>query len=364
MRSRPATRRAACNDSHGVHHRRLPAARPTPPGGCITGSPPDGRSSTTTATCRRRDLASNRRFANLFEIWLEGDHYKWRAMRANGVAERFCTGRRRCRTRNSWPGRGRCRTRCATRSITGRTSSWQRYFGIDDLLDERSAPAIWARANARLAESDLTAQGILAKFDVESLCTTDDPADPLDTPRPRSRASALETARVPVLSARPGARDRMTRRVQPLGRAAGGDRRHRASRTLPASARRAATPARRLSRRAAAACPTTGSSAVRSRRAPTARPRAIFDARPGRPPVDGEQVDAVRLLPDAVLRPPRRAEGLDEAAAPRRAAQRQHARAGAARPRHRLRFDRRLAAGRDARGVSRPARRATTRCRR
>ena len=39
-----------------------------------------------------KDLAENRRFANLFEIWLEGDHYKWRAMRANGIAERFCTG--------------------------------------------------------------------------------------------------------------------------------------------------------------------------------------------------------------------------------------------------------------------------------
>ena len=62
------------------------------------------------------DLAADRRFENLFEIWLEGDHYKWRAMRANGVAERFCTGDAtdwekfeawartpRCR-RRGWPG--------------------------------------------------------------------------------------------------------------------------------------------------------------------------------------------------------------------------------------------------------------------
>ena len=70
-----------------------------------------------------KDVAANRRFANLFEIWLEGDHYKWRAMRANGVAERFCTGDASPRTRNFRRGRGRCRIRCAIRSITGPTSS-------------------------------------------------------------------------------------------------------------------------------------------------------------------------------------------------------------------------------------------------
>jgi glucuronate isomerase len=69
-----------------------------------------------------KDLAVNRRFANLFEIWLEGDHYKWRAMRANGVSERYCTGdadpyEKFLAWARTVP---RC---CATRSITGRTSS-------------------------------------------------------------------------------------------------------------------------------------------------------------------------------------------------------------------------------------------------
>ena len=69
------------------------------------------------------DHRRNRRFANLFEIWLEGDHYKWRAMRANGVAGAVLHRRRRRRTRNSWPGRAPCRHACAIRCITGRISS-------------------------------------------------------------------------------------------------------------------------------------------------------------------------------------------------------------------------------------------------
>ncbi len=65
------------------------------------------------------DVASNRQFANLFEIWLEGDHYKWRAMRANGVDERYSLATLP-RTRNFWLGRGRRRKRCEIRSTTGR----------------------------------------------------------------------------------------------------------------------------------------------------------------------------------------------------------------------------------------------------
>jgi glucuronate isomerase len=68
-----------------------------------------------------KDVAENRRFQNLFEIWLEGDHYKWRAMRANGV--RKPTAPATPRTRNFSPGRAPCRPRCAIRCITGRTWS-------------------------------------------------------------------------------------------------------------------------------------------------------------------------------------------------------------------------------------------------
>src|SRR5215467_5393833 len=124
-----------------------------------------------------KDLAENRRFGNLFEIWLEGDHYKWRAMRANGVAERYCTGDASPYEKFlAW-------ARTVPYTLRNPLYQWthlelQRYFGIYELLDETSAPSIWERANAVLGDG-LTAHGILQKFRVEVVCTTDDPTDDL-----------------------------------------------------------------------------------------------------------------------------------------------------------------------------------------
>jgi glucuronate isomerase len=124
-----------------------------------------------------RDIAEDRRFANLFEIWLEGDHYKWRAMRANGVAEKYITGDATPYEKFlAW-------ARTVPYTLRNPLYHWthlelQRYFGIDKLLDEKSAPAIWESANAMLADQ-LSAQGILQKFRVEAVCTTDDPTDDL-----------------------------------------------------------------------------------------------------------------------------------------------------------------------------------------
>jgi glucuronate isomerase len=125
-----------------------------------------------------RDIAANRQFANLTEIWLEGDHYKWRAMRADGVAERFCTGEATPREKfRAWAA-------TVPQTLRNPLYHWthlelQRYFGIDELLDERSADSIWEQANEQLATPGLTTQGILKKFRVTALCTTDDPADDL-----------------------------------------------------------------------------------------------------------------------------------------------------------------------------------------
>jgi glucuronate isomerase len=124
-----------------------------------------------------KDIAENRRFGNLHEIWLEGDHYKWRAMRANGIAERFITGDASPYEKFlAW-------ARTVPYTLRNPLYHWthlelQRYFGISDLLDESSAPAIWERANAALAK-DLSAHGILQKFRVEVVCTTDDPSETL-----------------------------------------------------------------------------------------------------------------------------------------------------------------------------------------
>jgi glucuronate isomerase len=125
-----------------------------------------------------KDIAENRQFNNLSEIWLEGDHYKWRAMRSNGVAEHFCTG-------DADPF-AKFQAWAATVPHTLRNPLYHwthlellRYFGIDRLLDEASAISIWKEANERLATPELTTQGILKKFNIKAVCTTDDPVDDL-----------------------------------------------------------------------------------------------------------------------------------------------------------------------------------------
>ena len=125
-----------------------------------------------------RDIAENRQFKNLFEIWLEGDHYKWRAMRSNGVPERFCTG-----DATPWE---KFKAWAATVPHTLRNPLYHwthleltRYFGITELLNEDSAERIWEQANEQLATPEFSTQGILQKFRVTTLCTTDDPTDDL-----------------------------------------------------------------------------------------------------------------------------------------------------------------------------------------
>jgi glucuronate isomerase len=124
------------------------------------------------------DIASDRRFRDLFEIWLEGDHYKWRAMRANGVPERYCTGDAAPREKFlAW-------ARTVPLTLRNPLYHWthlelKRHFGIGALLDESSAPRVWDRANALLRNDDLTARGILKKFHVRVMCTIDDPCDDL-----------------------------------------------------------------------------------------------------------------------------------------------------------------------------------------
>lgn len=126
-----------------------------------------------------RAIAEDRRFSNLFDLWLEGDHYKWRAMRANGVAERYCTGDAEPYDKFlAW-------AKTVPKTLRNPLYHWThleltRYFGITELLDETTGPSIWARAKERLAGPDFSARGILRRFDVRYLCTTDDPADSLD----------------------------------------------------------------------------------------------------------------------------------------------------------------------------------------
>ncbi len=125
----------------------------------------------------QQQILENKSFADLAEIWLGGDHYKWRAMRSNGVNEKFCTGNASPREKfDAW---------CATVPHTLRNPLYHwshlelaRYFGITDVINPASADKIWQEANPKLA--NLRVHDILAANKVSVICTTDDPADPLD----------------------------------------------------------------------------------------------------------------------------------------------------------------------------------------
>ena len=143
-----------------------------------------------------REIATNRRWDNLAEIWLGGDHYKWRLLRANGIAEDLITG-------DSSP-REKFQAWAETVPFTLRNPihHWthlelQRYFDIDLMLSPATADEIWDLANAKLAEPDFCAHGILRKFDVRMVGTTDDPADPL-TDHQQIAASGLPTRVLPT----------------------------------------------------------------------------------------------------------------------------------------------------------------------
>ena len=127
-----------------------------------------------------KDIASNRRFENLFEMWVNHDHYKWRAMRANGIPERLVTG--------DGDPKEKFLAFAATVPYTLRNPIYhwthlelKRFFDIDELLCEANAEAIWDECNQQIQSRDeLTTQGILKKFNVTALCTTDDPVDSLE----------------------------------------------------------------------------------------------------------------------------------------------------------------------------------------
>ncbi len=142
------------------------------------------------------DVAANRQFRNLSEIWLEGDHYKWRAMRANGVGEAYCTGGADPYEKFlAW-------ARTVPSTLRSPLYHWshlelKRYFGFDGLLDESNAKSVWNLASERLARSELSVFGILRKFDVRALCTTDDPTDDLSHHRAIAE-SALHTKVYPA----------------------------------------------------------------------------------------------------------------------------------------------------------------------
>jgi glucuronate isomerase len=123
-------------------------------------------------------IAHNTSFQHLTEAWLEGDHYKWRAMRANGIDEKFITGNASSVEKfQAW-------AKTVPYTFRNPLFHWthlelQRYFGITDLLNANTATAIFDTANQKLSGSEFTPQALLTSMQVRFIGTTDDPTDDL-----------------------------------------------------------------------------------------------------------------------------------------------------------------------------------------
>jgi glucuronate isomerase len=136
-----------------------------------------------------KDIATNRHFKNLTEIWLEGDHYKWRAMRINGIAEKYITGDATPEEKfAAW-------AKTVPRTLRNPLYHWthlelKKYFGIQKLLNENSSEEIYEKCSSQLAQHDFSVQSLLKRMNVEVVCTTDDPTDTLEYHRAFSNNSS------------------------------------------------------------------------------------------------------------------------------------------------------------------------------
>jgi glucuronate isomerase len=124
-------------------------------------------------------IAMDRQFDNIGQVWLEGDHYKWRAMRANGINEQYCTGKATDFEKfEKW-------AETVPYTIGNPLYHWThlelaRYFNINELLSPKTAKSIYDQATALLRTPDYSVRGLIRKMNVEVICTTDDPVDSLE----------------------------------------------------------------------------------------------------------------------------------------------------------------------------------------
>lgn len=135
------------------------------------------------------EIANNIQFDNLTQLWLKGDHYKWRAMRCAGIAEQRITGDVSDRERfQAW---AETVPDCLGNPLYHWTHlELQKPLGIDNLLlSPQTAEEVWHLSQQRLATPQLSAQGILERFNVRTVCTTDDPIDSLETHQRHAQAN-------------------------------------------------------------------------------------------------------------------------------------------------------------------------------
>ena len=125
-----------------------------------------------------QEIAEDRKFENITQVWLGGDHYKWRQMRSNGVDEYYITG--------DAPDREKFQKWAETleKAIGNPLFHWshlelQRYFGYTGILNSETAEEVWNLCNAKLQEDSMSVRNLIKQSGVTLICTTDDPADDL-----------------------------------------------------------------------------------------------------------------------------------------------------------------------------------------
>ncbi len=146
-----------------------------------------------------QEIAEDRRYDSITQVWLGGDHYKWRAMRCNGVPECDITGAKDTdpyRTFERW-------AETLPKAIGNPLYHWtylelKKYFGITEPLNAKSAKKIYDACNERLKAEDMSVRGIIDQSNVKLICTTDDPADTLEW---HKKIAADPTCKVKVLPA-------------------------------------------------------------------------------------------------------------------------------------------------------------------
>lgn len=142
-----------------------------------------------------KEIAENKKFDNLASIWLHGDHYKWRAMRTNGIAEEGITGNATDREKfQNW---------AATVPYTLRNPLYhwthlelKNTFGVEKILNQHTADEVWNTCNEKLQKADYSCQELIKKSNVEVICTTDDPIDSLEWHQ-QIKESGFETKVLP-----------------------------------------------------------------------------------------------------------------------------------------------------------------------
>ena len=126
-----------------------------------------------------KEIYENKKYKNITEVWLGGDHYKWRAMRSNGVDERYITGD--AEDKEKFMKWAETIDECYGNPLFHWTHlELKRFFGIDLVLSKETAEEVWNLTNEKLATDKFTARELIKMSNVKTLCTTDDPIDSLE----------------------------------------------------------------------------------------------------------------------------------------------------------------------------------------